>query len=271
MDRHRNKKALIRSGGLPAGNDISDCRLFANLAARPGIRHGIFSRRGGCSTGPFDSLNVSFGVGDRPDAVAENRKRLAARLGADRLVYSNQVHGDTILVFRGNDRDPADGSLRRPATGDAMVTDIPGLSLVIQVADCQAVVLYDPARAVVAAIHSGWRGSIVNIIGKTVAAMSAEFGCDPADLLAGVGPSLGPCCAEFVNYRAEIPETWWRYRIADAHFDFWSMSRDQLCQAGVPEEGVCVSGVCTCCNADRFFSYRAQNTTGRFAVAIGLV
>ena len=143
-------------------------------------------------------MNVGLGIGDRTDAVAENRRRVAACLGVDSLIFSNQVHEDGIRVFR----DGGPGFSHKNEVGDAMVTDVPGICLAIQVADCQAVVLYDPDRAVVANVHSGWRGSIINIIGRTVETMTVEFGCDPGNLLAGVSPSLGPCCAEFVNYQA---------------------------------------------------------------------
>jgi hypothetical protein len=154
--------------------------------------------------------------------------------------------------------------------GDAMVTSIPGIMPVIQVADCQAVVVHDPVRQVVANIHSGWRGSVGNIVGKTVAAMKQTFGCRPADMVAGIGPSLGPCCAEFIHYRTEIPPALWRHRIGERHFDFWSMSLAQLKDSGLAEEHVRIAGVCTRCRTDLFYSYRAEKTTGRFAVAAGL-
>jgi len=139
------------------------------------------------------------------------------------------------------------------------------------VADCQAVVLFDPVRRVVANIHSGWRGSVANIIAKTVSVMQHHFACNPADLLAGVGPSLGPCCAEFIHYEDEIPRQYWHYKNSGRHFDFWAMSRDQLCKAGVPGDNIRVAGCCTRCRTDLFFSYRAEKVTGRFAVAVGLV
>ncbi len=102
--------------------------------------------------------------------------------------------------------------LGKAESGDAMITDAPGQSLVIQTADCQAVLIYDPVRKAVANIHSGWRGSIQNIIGLTVQAMIKEFDSDPKNLLAGIGPSLGPCCAEFIHYRTEIPKAFWSYK-----------------------------------------------------------
>jgi copper oxidase (laccase) domain-containing protein len=89
-------------------------------------------------------------------------------------------------------------------------------------------------------------------------------------MLAGIGPSLGPCCAEFINYREEIPQVYWRYKDADHNFDFWSLSREQLLHAGVPAKNIETSRICTRCRTDEFFSYRAAKTTGRFAAVIGL-
>ena len=242
---------------------------FANMADLPGFVHGIFTRQGGVSKAPFDALNVGLGLGDLPDAVSVNRRRVTACLGVDKLLFINQVHGDRILVVR--DRYGKMGGGREHASGDAMITDVPGIGLAIQVADCQAVVLYDPERCVVANIHSGWRGSTINIIGRTVETMTAEFGCDPVSLLAGVSPSLGPCCAEFVKYRQEIPEKYWPHKVTENHFDFWAISRDQMVKAGIPHANIEIAGCCTRCNPERFFSYRAERVTGRFVVAAGLL
>lgn len=242
---------------------------FANMAGLPGLVHGIFTRQGGASKAPFNALNVGLGLGDQPDAVSVNRRRVAACLGVDQLLFINQVHGDRILVVR--DRYGKVGGGLEHASGDAMITDVPGICLAIQVADCQAVIIYDPDRAVVANIHSGWRGSTINIIGRTVETMTAEFGCEPGSLLAGVSPSLGPCCAEFVNYRQEIPEKLWPHKVSEDHFDFWAISRDQMIKAGIPHANIEIGGCCTRCNLERFFSYRAERVTGRFVVAAGLM
>jgi copper oxidase (laccase) domain-containing protein len=130
--------------------------------------------------------------------------------------------------------------------------------------------LYEPVRRVVANVHCGWRGSIQNIIGRTVETMARQFGCSPGSIVAGIGPSLGPCCAEFINYKAEIPQAFWKYKDSDHHLDFWSVSRDQLTKAGVASENIETSRICTRCRADEFFSYRTAKITGRFAAVIGL-
>ena len=157
-----------------------------------------------------------------------------------------------------------------PRTADAMVCSEKGIALVVQVADCQPVLLYDGVRQVVANVHSGWRGSVKDIIGRTIAVMQENFGCRPRDIIAAVGPSLGPCCAEFINYKMEVPEILWKYKDDAERFDFWSISREQLCQAGVLSGNIHLSKICTRCNTDRFFSFRRERTTGRFAAVIGL-
>jgi YfiH family protein len=243
---------------------------FKNLVAFSGIDHRIFTRNSGCSQPPFASLNVSFGIGDTQKNVSENRAIISRFMGAGRLVFARQVHGCGIAVLSRDGKKSGITFTGRAVTADAMVTDIFGRNIVIQVADCQAVLLYEPARRVIANVHCGWRGSVQNIIGRTVEVMEQHFGCRPKRILAGIGPSLGPCCAEFINYRSEIPMEFWRYKGLNQHFDFWSLSRDQLKRAGVAEINIESSDICTRCHPDEFFSYRAQRTTGRFAAVIGL-
>ncbi|MBI9084081.1 MAG: laccase domain-containing protein [Desulfobacterales bacterium] len=240
---------------------------FSHLSAVPGVCHGIFTRHGGVSQGPFQSLNMAFGVGDQPDAVLENRRILADCMGGAEPVFLDQVHGTRVRRIASD--SPTSGS-GVSLTGDAMVTARAGTALTIQTADCQAILLFDPQRRVVANVHSGWRGSVANVIGQTLAAMTDAFGCRPKGVLAGIGPSLGPCCAEFRHYRREIPEPLWGYGDSRHHFDFWALSRDQLVGAGVAEANVEAAGICTRCRTDRFFSYRAEGVTGRLAAAIAL-
>ncbi len=243
---------------------------FPNLAEFPHITHGIFTRNFGCSRGRFKSLNVGFNTGDDPVAVKRNRKTILQTAQSNDLVCAKQVHKTDVLVFSSDDKKINRSAPKSPAEGDALVTDIPQKLLFIQVADCQPILLYDPLKKVVANIHSGWRGSIQNIIGRTIDVMYQSFGCASKNIFAAIGPSLGPCCAEFKNYKKEIPELFWHFKTGLNHFDFWSISKDQLNKAGVCEENVFISGICTSCNTDKFFSYRREGTTGRFAAVIGL-
>ena len=244
---------------------------FSHLAACAGIRHGIFTRNGGCSPAPFNSLNVSHGIGDDESRVEANRQTVGRCFRGADLMYSRQVHGRQVInLVDYSDHQRGSPHLAEPIVGDAMVTDQPQKALVIQVADCQSVLLYEPARRVVANVHCGWRGSIQNIIGCTVETMAQQFDCNPGRMIAGIGPSLGPCCAEFINYKAEIPQAFWNYKDSNHHFDFWSISCDQLTKAGVAPENIETSRICTRCRADEFFSYRSAKITGRFAAVIGM-
>lgn len=243
---------------------------FENLAAFPEVRHGVFSRHGGTSRGAYSSLNVSFGIGDRDAAVMKNRQRISGYFHGRPLVFVQQVHGIDVAVVTLQNRAAACAAFSSAGKADAMVTAVPGIYLAIQVADCQAVMIYDPKKRVIANIHAGWRGSIRNIIGRTIEVMQERFDARPADFQVGIGPSLGPCCAEFVNYQNEIPECYWKFK-DDAHrFDFWAVSKQQLQEAGVLLKHISVAGVCTHCRPETFFSYRREKKTGRFAAAIGL-
>ena len=243
---------------------------FPNLARFPEIQHGIFTRAGGRSHGPYRSLNTSLGVGDDPRNVRHNRATISACLGSAELVFIRQVHGSEAVVWTTGTEPHGTGHPERPQIGDALITALKRKLLMVQVADCQSVFLYDPAHKIVANVHSGWRGSIKNVIGRAVKTMENELQCQAQHIVAGVGPSLGPCCAEFVNYKKEIPKEFWKYKDPSDHFDFWSLSRDQLVGMGVSNENIYMSNMCTKCNPNLFFSYRGEGRTGRFATVIGL-
>ena len=253
---------------LTIKNGVSFYR-FPNLMKFSELSHGIFLRTGGKSEKPYKSLNVSLASGDNPENVKKNRKLIAKALGAKELLFFTQTHSDRVAVLGRNCKNDAPGEEKRVC--DAVVTSGPGKNIAIQVADCQAVMAYSPENRVIANIHSGWRGSIKNIIGKTIKIMKKEFDVNPSGIYAGIGPSLGPCCGESVNYKKEIPEKYRKYKDDHNHFDFWSMSVDQLMDAGVPYENIHVSGFCTKCHTDLFFSYRGEGLTGRFAAVIGII
>ncbi|MCP4672133.1 MAG: peptidoglycan editing factor PgeF [Desulfobacula sp.] len=238
------------------------------------IVHGVFARTGGSSKGAFDSLNIGINSGDKESNIANNRKIILKKMGMKPLVFLNQVHGTKIKVLKNSDNDLTKvfQSGQETWTADGIITDVKDLCLVIQIADCQAVILYDCEKKVIANIHSGWRGSVNNIIGKCVAQMMSAFSCQPENILAGISPSLGPCCSEFVNYKDEIPENLWNYRIDDKdNFDFWKMSCYQLMDKGIKKENIENMEICTRCNMDKFYSFRGEKTTGRFACVISMV
>ncbi|MBF0241774.1 MAG: peptidoglycan editing factor PgeF [Desulfamplus sp.] len=256
---------------------------FNNLAKfSTNLVHGVFTRHGGVSDLNFKSLNVGLLVGDDKNSVYLNREIVAKSMGVDkeRSIYLNQVHGEDFLVLKMGDHNlNSDIKVQSPKEADGIITNIKGVLAVMQVADCQAVILYDPVNQVVANIHSGWRGSILNIAGRGVDIMAKEFGSDPAQIVAAISPSLGPCCAEFKNYQNEIPEHLWRYKIElkdgstdeSNHFDFWKMSHDQLTDKGLLSQNIEIAKVCTSCTTNLFYSYRKEGITGRFAVAAAVI
>jgi YfiH family protein len=236
------------------------------LAALPELVHGFFTRQGGVSTGAYRSLNVSQAVGDRPDLVAENQRLMQQALGLEVSAGAAQVHGGNAAVITSAGQAQGEDI---PEV-DILVTGLPGLGLVIKQADCQAVMLYDPVNRVIANVHCGWRGQVNNVLGEAVALLRNRFGSQPRHLYAAVGPSLGPCCAEFRNFHQEFPETMWAYQDRPTFFDLWRLTRDQLVAAGLQPERLDLARICTRCGADDFFSYRRDKITGRQGAVIAL-
>jgi polyphenol oxidase len=243
---------------------------FNRLSAVPGLVYGVFTRHGGVSPPPFDTLNVAFNCGDSSDGVKENLLRIRRELGGPKLVFSRQVHGDTINVVDETllEQSPPDAPFVQAPPGDALVTRLPGIALMVKVADCQAILLVDPVRGVIANVHSGWRGSVQDLATKTVRIMEKRFGSAPKDLLAAVSPSLGPCCGELIHYEQELPRELWPFQVRPLHFDFWAITRSQLQGAGLLPEHIEVAGRCTRCETRDFFSYRGEKITGRMAAVL---
>jgi len=254
FDKKYNNKSIISD--YPG--KIS-CLQFNSLLAHPNLSHGVFTRKGGVSHPPYDSLNVSFNTGDLHEHVKENLRLIKERIGASHILYMHQVHGiDIMTLHRDDHNDLATQKV------DAIITDVPLLGIMVKQADCQGVIIFDISRAVVAVVHCGWRGNVRDILGAVVNRMRSEFGCRNENLKAYIGPSLGPCCAEFTTYRDIFPEEFGQYIVKDSRFNLWEISRMQLSRAGIDKDDIEISGICTKCNTDMFFSYRGEGNTGRF-------
>jgi len=244
--------------------------------ALPGLVAAFTTRRGGVGPPPWDSLNLGRHVGDDPRAVDENRRRVFAGLGLDpkSLVTAQQVHGDRVAA--------AGAPGRHPAT-DGLVTDVPGLTLAVFCADCTPVFLVDPTRPAAGVVHAGWRGTVAGIAARAVAEMTARYGSRPVDLVAAVGPSIGPCCYEV---GPEVSDAARRRLGAGVlvpgpgprpHLDLWEANRRVLVEAGLAPERVHVAGLCTSCLEDLFYSHRRETVragrpsrTGRMAALVCL-
>lgn len=243
---------------------------FSLLDSLPGVWHGIFPRYALDENGRRRGFNIGLN-GSVPESQAwQDRRQMLGASGGRQAVFARQVHGAEVALWEGAGAEiSAALADTHYLSGDALVTDLPGAALVIQTADCQSVVIIDPVRRVVGNVHSGWRGSLQDVVGRTVEVMISRYGCRPENIAAGIGPSLGPCCAEFVNYRQEIPERFWAYRRPGDLFDFWRLSVDQLAAAGIPKDRIEIGGICTRCNPHLFFSYRREGkAAGRFAAMV---
>jgi polyphenol oxidase len=232
---------------------------FRNLAGEPWLVHGISTRTGGVSEGRFASLNVSFSVGDEQANVEENLRRLREALGADELFSAYQVHGNAVTLVEAQ-TEP------RPKC-DVLITCSAERALMLRYADCTPVLLADPKHKAVAAVHAGWRGSAVRAAGAAVQAMRRAFGTRPGDLLAGIGPAIGPCCYEVGQDVIDAFDDRPWLLDEQSRLDLWQANRQALIEAGVPAEQIEMANICTQCHAERFFSHRANGgvPAGRFA------
>ncbi len=236
--------------------------------------YSVINSYGGISSGAYESLNVGLLTGDKQENIIENRKRVHASLAVKELLFARQVHKSAIAVIQSPQDFPQnigeDITLENGC--DAMITNLTGIGLAVQHADCQAVMLFDPFHTAIAAIHCGWRGSVQNIIAATISKMETVFATNPKHLTAFISPSLGVCCAEFINYKEELPHEFYPYRQGGNHFDFKKISRRQLEECGVEKENIKSDAACTCCSPD-FFSYRrakriSSGITGRNCTVI---
>ncbi len=285
----------------------------AALSQAENLVHGFSTRVGGVSRcyrphlppGTGD-LNLGYTKHDDADNVRENRRLLLRGLGAEqfgRFAVLHQRHTPVIRVIRNASDAVADFMPSGAMRGDAVMTNVPGVLLTIQVADCVPVLLFDPVRRAVAAFHAGWRGTLARIVERGVGTMRLLYRTDPADVIAAIGPSIGPesyavgedVKHEFISQfgyaddlfrevydsdpvREKYPMLFLTARAPghspigpQLHLDLWEANRRQLQDAGVPEANITVTGYDTAADTDRFFSHRAeQGFTGRMMCAVGM-
>lgn len=255
---------------------------FDRLSQCCGIKHFISTRHGGLSDGAFDSLNVGLGTGDEAATVLENRQILAASVNIplESFVTLNQVHNTTVSIVTSDMK--GQGAFDRNTAiqeTDAVITNECGICLFVMAADCVPILLYDPQKNVIGAVHAGWRGTVKQIVFLTVQKMQEAFGCNPADIIAGIGPSIGPCCytigsdvIDAVLHNFKTTEGFINCGSDNLpYFDLWYANRKQLMDAGIPDEQIETSGICTMCEHDKFFSFRhGKGITGRFGAGIML-
>ena len=239
------------------------------LSALGFVEHAFCTRRGGVSGGPFSGLNVSFRVGDREEDVRRNLALVgeAFAIPQERLVLMGQVHGERIRAIDSDEPPP-----EHVPECDGLITARPGVALAVRTADCVPLFFVDRVRRVIGAAHAGWRGTALGMAAKMVDAFVEGFASRPEDILAAVGPAVGPCC-----YQVDAPV----HAALTAHpgverflrpcrqegrwmLDLALANRLQIAERGVPEANILSSCLCTACRQELFFSHRASGgCTGR--------
>ena len=224
--------------------------------------HCFTTRLGGVSTGHLSSLNIGLHRGDEPENVVKNHEILASALGYDvnKTVLSHQIHTDIVRVVTEQDCLGLDHHTYPEC--DGLVTNTPGLALVIFTADCTPILLHDPVTGAVGAIHAGWRGTAMDIAGKAVQKMVEAFGCKPENIRAAIGPNIGGCCFEtdkevpdaMLKAFGEAVETYIRPFGDKFYVNLKEINRYALNRAGVSH--IEISDACTACSHQRFWSHR---------------
>ena len=255
-------------------DDVAGLRFFRfGLLTRQRVVHAILTRRGGTSPEPWASLNVGATVGDDLGRVRDNRRMALRSLGrSPESVFDVwQVHSaDVILAEAPRGEAP-------PQKADAILTDRPDVTLMMRFADCVPILLHDPARHVVGIVHAGWLGTVRQVLRRAIEQMQEGYGCRPADICAGIGPSIashhypvGPeVVAAFREAFGPASETHLATQDDGTHLDLWSANQALLRDSGVGQ--IEVAGLCSACDTQDWYSHRAERgRTGRFGALIAL-
>jgi YfiH family protein len=224
------------------------------------VVHAFPTRAGGVSPAPYDSLNLAVRWGDGRDNVLENRRRLLAACGVERVAIARQVHGAGVVNVTAAELPP-------DTEADALISDVSGVALGVFTADCVPLLIADPVTGAVAAVHAGWRGVIAGVAPAAVQGLRGCYGSRPADLRVALGPAIGPCCFEVgAEVEAAFAASFPGLPLATPgpagkpHIDLKRALRAQLQGAGIPAAQIDAGDECTRCEPARFFSYRRDNT-----------
>ena len=250
-------------------------KYYAFDSFGPGVVQAILSRRGGVSPAPWASLNLGGTVGDDAERVRVNRTRALSLLGRDPASLYDvwQVHGTDVAIAEAP-RPPETPHLQ----ADVILTDRPGVTLMMRFGDCVPILLHDPVRKVAGIAHAGWMGTVRGTVRAAVETMQVRFGTRPADLLAAIGPSIGPDHYEVgADVISQVRQAFGTdasglldERAGRTYFDLWSANRWQLERSGVRQ--VEIARLCTACHTDDWFSHRAEKgRTGRFGAVLALL
>lgn len=255
---------------LPAGIELTKESLLQSAQWRQfhGVIHAFSTRKGGMGIDGAFSLG---GPSEEDSSIIEQNRRLFChRLDIDSstLFIMNQVHGKEVVIIKNNDLT---GLEKKKLEADGAITQKKNLALTIQTADCVPILLYDPIRDVIGAVHAGWRSAAQGIIAETLSKMEKHFRSNPTDCHALIGPSIGPCCYEVgEDVIHHFPVSAWN-RVESKHYrlDLWKTAQIQLSQSGIKDKNILQVGLCTTCHRDLFFSYRTEGSnTGRMMALV---
>ncbi|MEW6623158.1 MAG: peptidoglycan editing factor PgeF [Bacillota bacterium] len=255
---------------------------FKPLLEFKNLVHAFSTRKAGTSIPPYDTLNLGLHVGDERDNVVKNRKKFFAALGfsLNEGVSVNQVHGNHVKTVEVTDKGRGIMTIENTlCSADALVTNKPGILLTTYYADCVSVFIYDQKTNSIGLAHAGWKGTLLKIASATVKKLQHVYQTNPKDCIAVIGPSIGPCCYEVDNRvlesmkkaYAEWPEYMWSFNESIIKLNLWELNKMSLQESGLKEQNIYISGLCTHCLDNLFFSHRRDNgKTGRMAAVFGI-
>lgn len=254
---------------------------FHNMSQYHEITHFISTRIGGFSEGQYSSLNLGMKVNDKPEIVIKNRKLLAEAVSIplQNFVIPSQSHTSNVAIINTShkgmgvfDKDTA------ILETDAMITNEKEICLVVFGADCVPMIFYDPIKKVIAVAHAGWKGTVNKIAASVINKMQNSFSCHCSDIIASIGPSIGPCCYSIGDEVKDLVKKSFmeNYKLVlkknnnnQDIFDLWYANKLIMLEEGIPEKNIETANSCTSCKKETFYSHRAeQGKTGRFAIGI---
>lgn len=249
--------------------------LYCEELRKLGIKNGFTFSKGGVSRGKVEGLNLGFRVGDDESAVLENYRLVSSDLKLDfnSIVASRQTHSANIKIVESSDRGKGVTKESDIFETDGLVTGESNLPLVVFSADCYPVLLADKDKKAVAAVHSGWRGTKQEISKNAVEVMKHDFGVNPENIIAAIGPGIGKCCFEVSNDVAQEFENEYIVKKENGKFliDLPAVVKKTLLSAGLKDENIHFSNRCTVCENHIFYSYRVhKEKTGRMGAFISL-
>lgn len=262
MNRPLNKNSVLMHIDTTPYIDFTLFRDFPFLVS------GFSTRLGGVSKGIFSSMNLGFNRGDSEENVRENYHRICKSIGIceNDLVCNDQVHKTGIRIATEKDRGMGYNRVRTFSETDAQITNVPNVPLVVYGADCVPLFFVDPVKKAIAVAHAGWRGTAGKIASKTVQKLTEVYGCHPGDICVVIGPSI---CSDCYEVGEEVASQFLQLSGQNAAvvrpsktegkylLNLWEANKIVLFESGIKEEHISVSGLCTMCRQDLFFSHRA--------------